>query len=98
MPAALCRSELEESIMGHRKSKGATIDADAVAGNGLLDRRAFLGGTAMAAATAGMTLPDSATADSLAVEPWMKTPGAAFVPYGQPSGYESKVVRTFTTA
>ena len=62
--------------MGHRKSKGATIDADAVAGNGLLDRRVFLGGTAMAAATAGMTLPDSATADPLAVEPWMKMPGA----------------------
>ena len=43
--------------MGHRKSKGGTIDADADAGNGLLDRRVFLGGTAMAAATAGMTLP-----------------------------------------
>jgi sulfane dehydrogenase subunit SoxC len=84
--------------MGHRKSKGAAIDADLVAANGLLDRRVFLGGTAMAAATAGIALPDSATANPLAVEPWMKTPGAEFVPYGQPSGYENKVVRTFTTA
>ncbi|WP_375763107.1 hypothetical protein ACE10X_27425 [Bradyrhizobium sp. Pha-3] len=68
--------------MGHRKSKGVTIDADVVAGNGLLDRRVFLGGAAMAAATGGITFPDTAAGGPLPVESWMKTPGAPFVPYG----------------
>src|SRR6185369_2649655 len=68
-----------------------------VAGNGLLDRRLFLTGTAAAIGSAAMT--DHARAvDALPVEPWMKTPGSPFAPYGQPSRYTSKVVRVFASA
>ena len=64
------------------------------AGNGLWSRRALLeGALAAGAAGAGAT---AAQADPLAVAPWMKTPGPHFVPYGQPSRFESKVVRGVT--
>jgi sulfane dehydrogenase subunit SoxC len=42
-------------------------------------------------------LPGPASAQELSVDPWMKVPGAPFVPYGQPSRFEDKVVRTWTT-
>ena len=43
---------------------------EAVAGNGLLDRRAFLrGGTALAVAVTGYALTKSAAADTLAAGP-----------------------------
>jgi sulfane dehydrogenase subunit SoxC len=42
-------------------------------------------------------LPGPASAQELSVDPWMKVPGAPFVPYGQPSRFEEKVVRTWTT-
>ena len=62
-----------------------------VAGNGILNRRAFLGGTvALGASGVGAT---HASAAPLTIEPWMRTPGAGFVGYGQPSRFESKVVR-----
>jgi len=62
-----------------------------VAGNGLLDRRVFLTGAALGAS--GVPLPSRA--ETLAVEPWMKAPGAPFSAYGQPSRYENGVVRTY---
>ena len=58
--------------------------ADAVAGNGLLDRRLFL--SAAAAAALGSALPSKA--GELPIEPWMKLPGSGFVGYGQPSNRE----------
>jgi len=62
------------------------------AGNGILNRRIFLEGALVAgAAGAGLT---SANAEPLAVQRWMKVPGAHFAPYGQPSQFESKVVRS----
>ena len=66
------------------------------AGNGILSRRVFLeralvGGAAGAAAGTSVT---AAWAEPLAVPPWMKEPGAALSAYGQPSRFESKVVRT----
>lgn len=65
------------------------------AGNGILNRRVFLEGAFVAVATgaagAGAT---AARAEPLAVSPWMHEPGAAFAPYGQPSRFESKVVRS----
>src|SRR5437660_461698 len=72
--------------------------SDTVAGNGLLDRRVFLGAGA-AVATAGLVAdPKSALGGTpLPVEEWMKTPGAPFVPYGQPSKYEERVARIWTT-
>ena len=63
----------------------------AVAGNGILSRRIFLEGALVAGATgAGLS---SASAEPLAVQPWMKVPGAGFAGYGQPSRFEDKVVR-----
>ncbi len=63
------------------------------AGNGMLNRRVFLEGAFVAAATgaAGATM---ARAEPLAVPRWMKQPGAALTAYGQPSRFESKVVRS----
>jgi len=58
------------------------------AGNGLVDRRFFLGGVTTAVAFSG-----PASAGELSVEPWMKLQGAPFVGYGQPSRFEDKVVR-----
>ncbi len=79
-----------------RKSKRPS-EPERAAGNGLLDRRFFL--TGGAAAIGSATLADKAGAtDALPVEPWMKTPGSPFTPYGQPSKYASKVARTFASA
>jgi len=70
------------------------FDFDNVAGNGLVDRRLFLTGSAVAGvAASGFAFPDPATADPLAIESWMKVPGSPFVGYGQPSRFEDKVVR-----
>jgi sulfane dehydrogenase subunit SoxC len=69
-------------------------DFDNVAGNGLVDRRLFLTGSAVAGvAASGVAFPDPATADPLAIESWMKVPGSPLVAYGQPSRFEDKVVR-----
>ena len=62
------------------------------AANGILDRRVFLEG-ALVAAAAGAGVVE-AQAEPLPVPNWMKQPGAAFSGYGQPSRFESKVVRT----
>ena len=61
------------------------------AGNGLLSRRVFLESAFVAGA--GGTGISCAFADPLAVQPWMKVPGAGFTGYGQPSRFEDKVVR-----
>lgn len=77
---------------------------DVVAGNGLLDRRLFLkqgitfssvvilSGACTAESESKQALSDSQTFDH-ANPPWMKQPGKAFSTYGQPSSYESDVVR-----
>lgn len=84
-----------------RKSKRPD-EPEQAAGNGLLDRRFFLTGSAAVIGSA--TLADQAvTADALPVEtlpiePWMRTPGSPFTAYGQPSKYASKVARTFASA
>jgi sulfane dehydrogenase subunit SoxC len=63
------------------------------AGNGLLDRRAFLrGGAALAAAMTGYTVK----AEPLAEPPWGKEPGEVVPPYGAPSKYEKAAVRTLS--
>jgi sulfane dehydrogenase subunit SoxC len=78
-----------------RRGKAGSPPGEPVAGNGILNRRIFLeGALAAGAATAGAS---AAAAQPLAVEPWMKTPGAGFEPYGQPSKFESKVVRVIPT-
>jgi sulfane dehydrogenase subunit SoxC len=81
----------------HKRRTGSS-DESLAAGNGLLDRRRFLAATsAIAGAMGSAALPGPASAQELSVDPWMKVPGAPFVPYGQPSRFEDKVVRTWTT-
>ncbi len=76
--------------MRAQEKSGSTPD-ESVAGNGILSRRVFLEGVlAAGATTAGAA---TAAAQPLTVEPWMKTPGAGFEGYGQPSKFESKVTR-----
>jgi len=74
-----------------RNGKSGTPPGEPVAGNGILSRRVFLeSALATGAATAGAS---AASAQPLAIEPWMKIPGTGFEGYGQPSKFESKVVR-----
>ena len=70
---------------------------EAVAGNGLLHRRAFLrGGAALAGAMTGYTVVQSASAQQLADDPWSLNPGAAVPDYGTRSKFEKDVVRTLS--
>lgn len=74
-----------------RPSAAADAGADPVpvAGNGLLDRRLFLG-AGLAAGAAGLSGPTRAADDP---EPWRYTPGKPFSHYGQPSPHERDVIR-----
>ena len=63
-----------------------------VAGGGLLDRRLFLKRGLAFGTGAGLA---AAALDVLAAEPppWMRTPGAPFSNYGQPSPHEKEAIR-----
>ena len=79
------------------RSKRGRKEVEVVAGNGLLDRRAFLrGGAAFAAAMTGYTFAQSAAAEPLADDPWSKVPGNLVPAYGVPSRFEKNVVRTLS--
>jgi sulfane dehydrogenase subunit SoxC len=68
-----------------------------VAGNGLLDRRAFLrGGAAFAAAMSGYTLAGSAQAEPLVDDPWSRETGAITPALQTPSRFEKHVARTLS--
>src|SRR5713101_6303944 len=70
---------------------------EVVAGNGLLDRRAFLrGGAAVAGAMMGYTFVRSAAAEPLAEDPWSLVPGGLSRPYEQRSRFEEKIARTLS--
>jgi sulfane dehydrogenase subunit SoxC len=64
-----------------------------VAGNGLLDRRAFLRGGAL---FAGYALAGGAAAAPLADEAWSRTAGTTSPVYEKPSRFEDKVARTLS--
>jgi sulfane dehydrogenase subunit SoxC len=64
-----------------------------VAGNGLLDRRAFLRG---AAAITGYAMAKPAVAEPLGDDAWSRVPGAGVPAYGTPSRFEKHVVRTLS--
>jgi sulfane dehydrogenase subunit SoxC len=64
------------------------------AGNCILNRRVFLERAVLTGAAAAGTGVTSAVAEPLPVPRWTKEPGAALSAYGQPSRFESKVVRT----
>jgi sulfane dehydrogenase subunit SoxC len=70
---------------------------EAVAGNGILDRRAFLrGGTALAAAITGYAFTKTASAETLVDGPWSKSAGELVPAYGVPSRFEKNAVRTLS--
>jgi len=73
-----------------RRLRRGQSNPEPVAGNGLLNRRLFLEGIAIAGAMGATT----AAAEPLTVPQWSKLPGAPFEPYSQPSRFENKVVRT----
>src|ERR1700720_1995000 len=88
------------SVSRFRRTKSAAVGA--VAGNGLMDRRALLGrGVVLAGAmsTAPLGSLTGAAAEPpadtpLTDAPWSLEPGAAIGPYERPSRFEKSVVRT----
>jgi sulfane dehydrogenase subunit SoxC len=73
--------------------------ADAVAGNGLIDRRALLGrGIAIAGGvgTSVVATSTSAAAEPLKEDPWSLEPGSTVKTYQQPSRFEKDVALTLT--
>jgi len=63
---------------------------------GTIDRRTFLArGAAVAGVAAAAGLAPGANAQGLAGHPWERVYGTAFTGYGQPSRFESPVVRHF---
>src|SRR3954451_478082 len=90
------------SISDHlgRKTKRSHIEA--VAGNGLLNRRALLGGGGVLAGAMGTApfgsrtgaAPEAPANGPLSDPPWSLEPGATIEPYQRPSRFEKDVVRT----
>src|SRR5436309_5521992 len=79
------------------RTKGQWQDVQAAAGNGLLDRRAFLrSGAVFAATITGYSMAKSASAEPLGDDPWSKVPGAISPSYEKRSRYEEKIVRTLS--
>ena len=77
----------------HREWEGVEV----VAGNGLLDRRAFLrGGAGLAGAMTAYSLSPSASAQDLVDDQWSLSPGAAVADYGLRSPFENDVTRTLS--
>src|SRR5437899_1371892 len=85
------------SIWDQRRRRTKSSALEAVAGNGLLDRRALLGrGVVFAGAmsTGDLGSLTGAAAEPLTEAPWSQEPGAAIGPYERPSRFEKDVVRT----
>jgi sulfane dehydrogenase subunit SoxC len=78
-----------------RKRKGHEHLAEPAARNGLLDRRIFLERALLAGAAGASLSAGSALAEPLTVPRWTKEPGSPFTPYGVPSRFEDKVVRSW---
>src|SRR5436190_2605759 len=85
------------SISNHRRARARYSSIQAVAGSGLLDRRALLGrGAVLAGAMSAGALGslNGAAAEPLTEAPWSQEPGATIEPYERPSRFEKNVVRT----
>jgi sulfane dehydrogenase subunit SoxC len=78
------------------ENRSSAQDEQAAAGNGLLDRRSLL--SAATGSMVGLIASPAAANKEIELEPWMEQPGSPFVGYGQPSKFEAKVVRIFSTA
>src|SRR3954463_6117725 len=72
---------------------GAMTDIVPVAGNGLLDRRAFLRRSGILITGYAVS---PANAEPLSEPAWSKEPGTVVPAYGTPSNYEKAVVRTLS--
>ena len=72
--------------------------SDVVAGNGLIDRRALLGGSAAIAGAMGASVSTltAAAAEPLKDDPWSLEPGASVKSYLTPSSFEKNVALTLT--
>ena len=80
-----------------RRSGGRNPLPEPVAGNGLLHRRALLGGgIAIAGAMGAGPSITAAAAEPLAVDPWTLEPGINSKAYELPSRFEKNTVRTLT--
>jgi sulfane dehydrogenase subunit SoxC len=94
------------SISDSRRHKIKPSPVEAVAGNGLLHRRALIGrGVILAGAmsTASFGSLTGAAAEPLkdtplTDAPWSREPGATIEPYQRPSRFEKDVVRTVTNS
>jgi sulfane dehydrogenase subunit SoxC len=86
-----------EAIMSFHKRRTTSPPLEPVAGNGLLDRRALLRGSALVAGA--MTTGASATgtaAEPVQNDPWSLETGSVVPPYQVPSRFEKDVVRTLS--
>jgi sulfane dehydrogenase subunit SoxC len=80
-----------------KRRRGAAPPVEAVAGNGLLDRRTLLGrGVLFAGAMTAGTSLTGAAAEPLKDDPWSLEMGAATPPLQVPSRFERNVVRTLS--
>ena len=79
--------------MSQSKHPTHISDLEAAAGNGLMNRRLFLTGSASVAGGLALLTATQASAAPLEVPPWMKVPGTHMRPYGQPSSFEEGVQR-----
>jgi sulfane dehydrogenase subunit SoxC len=80
----------------HAKALDRSLTDLQAAGNGLLDRRAFLrGGAALTAAVTGYATAPAAAAP-LAEDPWSRAPGGTVPAYGVPSRFEKAAARTLS--
>src|SRR6266849_4219715 len=78
-----------------RKDKQRERFGEPAANNRIMSRRIFLE-SALIAGAAGASVT-AARAEPLTVPAWSKQPGTSFTPYGTPSKFESKIVRTFAS-
>ena len=84
------------SIRKSRAHDHASSPPEPVAGNGLLHRRALLERGVMLAGVVATGAGQVASAEPLTNGPWSLAPGVPIPPYGQPSKFEQKVVRTLS--
>src|SRR5262249_10947483 len=82
--------------MSTSKRRGRTPSVDAVAGNGLINRRALLGQGIALAGAAGLTGTTGAAAEPLKDEAWSLEVGAVTPALQTPSRFEKNVVRALS--
>src|SRR5580700_2765728 len=86
-----------EENMSHANHRGRAPSLEAVAGNGLINRRALLGqGIAIAGAMGAAGTVTGAGAEPLANEPWSLELGSTVPAVQTPSRFEKDVVRTLS--